>query len=165
VGRNSNQWIGCLQVAQQQFQTGVLTMCEGDLVGAFDFDADREIVAALPAFEVRDPGMPRALLAGHELQQFAIAADQEVRRHAQLLELLKTLVLRRIEGVGEQAFDRVTAELARWQRNAVNHQQVNRATRRTLIAVRRDDAPGAAQPAEGVDTLGRCQLISRRCMR
>ena len=67
----------------QRRQRTVLSIGKGDEVGAFELDANGEVVAARPPPEARRPGMPGPRLAADELGQRAIALDQEVRGHAQ----------------------------------------------------------------------------------
>src|SRR3981081_3371892 len=61
----------------------VLCGLVADIVGAFQLDADGEIVAVPPAAPRRRAGVPGAPRAGYELGERAVAADHEMRGNAQ----------------------------------------------------------------------------------
>ena len=71
-------WIVLLQALCQLAQLPVLVVGKCVEVRAFQFDADREVVAALPVVPAGLAHVPGALAARYKLNQFAIAADQEV---------------------------------------------------------------------------------------
>ena len=67
---------------QQRVERDILRVGEGFEVRAFELDAEREIVAALPAPELRGSGMPGAIEARHELDTAPATIDIEVCRDA-----------------------------------------------------------------------------------
>src|ERR1700675_2556662 len=73
--------IASLERRHKCAERAVLRRFESSRVTALQFDADREIIAALAAEKTRRAGVPRALVAGHELLERAVAMDHEVRRH------------------------------------------------------------------------------------
>src|SRR5487761_984793 len=88
--------------------------------------------------------MPGAALERHELHQFAVAAYQQVRGYAQTLNRGEIGMGVRRQGSQEQMFNPGSAELARWQADAVDHQQINLGTCGALVAMGRGQLPGAA---------------------
>ena len=69
------------QHAREGGEPPVLGRRERRFAGAFHFDPDREIVAARFTLPARFTSVPRALRARHELDQLAVAPDQEVGGH------------------------------------------------------------------------------------
>ena len=135
------------QEADEPGQGRILRRSERDFVAAFEFDADREVVAASGAAPARFAGVPGAQAARHELHEPAVAPDQEVGGDAQRLDFPVVGMRVGIQGVGEQALDAVAAELARGQGNGVHHDQPHGLPGGTLIAIGGRDAPNAGQPA------------------
>ncbi|MNT95152.1 hypothetical protein D3C72_2369830 [compost metagenome] len=66
--------------------------------------------------------MPGAPLGGDELDDAAVAADEEVRRYAQAPQAFQPRVRAVIQRVQEQAGDLGAAELSRRQADVVQHQ-------------------------------------------
>jgi hypothetical protein len=105
--------------------------------------------------------MPGAQCARDELEQRAVAPNQEVRRDAYCRKLAKISVRVRVEAIGKQLDDGVPTELARRQRDVVNDQQRDALAFRPGIAIgrsdlrRRDDDPRSVdvQTARGSDGL------------
>src|SRR4029434_8687575 len=114
----------------------VLRALVGDVVGAFELDADRKVVAVGAAAETRHAGVPRPLVAGHELQESSVAAHEKVRGDVQVRDRYKGRMGRRVEPIGEQPQDRVAAEHTRWQRDAVDDDQCDRRVDRSGIMIR-----------------------------
>ena len=71
--------IGGAQRADQRRQRPVLRLLVRRLVGAFELDSDREIVAGAAPLVARFPGVPGAFSKRHVLRDRAIAPDQRVR--------------------------------------------------------------------------------------
>lgn len=110
------------QTPSQSDQYFILRISERRGVAAFEFDADRKIIAAFAALPVRDTGMPGALVAGYELNQGAVAADEKMRRHLQTLQRMIIRVRSRIDSIGEQFDHAVAAEFVGRQTDVVDHQ-------------------------------------------
>ena len=89
------------------------------VAGIGDFDADGNAVDVGLAAPSRDAGMPGSPLEGHELHYFAIATDQQVRRHAQSANLIEVWMRIPIELVGKQFAHERPAEIPRGQTDAV----------------------------------------------
>ena len=115
----------------------VLPIGVGLVVAALELDSHGKIVAALAPLPARRAGVPGALGAGNELDQLAIAPDQEMRRHVEVAQGPVVRVGGGIEGVGEQPDDGITAELARRQADVVHDQQRDRRVLRTLVEIGR----------------------------
>jgi hypothetical protein len=64
--------------------------------------------------------VPGTLLGRHELNQFAVAADEEVSRNLDFVYRLVVGVLCRIEAICEKCYYAATSELARWQAYRMN---------------------------------------------
>jgi hypothetical protein len=139
------------QGADEPGQHRVLRRRVRNVVGALELDPDGEVVAPDAAFPRRFAGVPCPLAAGDELDEPAVAADQEVRRHAQRRDRREIRVRRGVEAVREQPLDGVAAERARRQRNAVDDDQRHGFAGGSRIAVRRAYLPGEARAAGGVD--------------
>ncbi|MNT48351.1 hypothetical protein D3C72_1851270 [compost metagenome] len=66
--------------------------------------------------------MPGAALGGHELQDAAFAADEEVRRYAQSAQAFQPGVRGVVQRIQEQPGDLGAAELPGGQADVVQHQ-------------------------------------------
>ncbi len=125
-------------------------------VGAFELDANREVVAGGAALPARLARVPGPLAEFHILGDAAVAADAKMRGDALTFDLGKVRMRARGQVVGEQPVDPRAAELARRQADAVYHDQIRRHARRSRIAVRRGDLARARQDsASGVDLHAR----------
>ena len=136
--------------AQQSREFGkshVLRVLERQFVAAFEFDAERKIIALLPVLPAGNSGMPGALCAGHKLDQFAIASDQEMRRYSEGADGRKIGMGAGVEGIGEQTQDIVAAELRRRQADRMDDDQLNGFAGRAVVVIGRDDAAGSTDPA------------------
>ena len=133
----------------------VLRIGVGHRVGALQLDAYRKVVAALAAVPGRLSGMPCAERAGDELQQRAVAPDQEVRGDAHPRERVEARVRIGVEAVRKQIDDGVAAELARRQRDVVNDQQRNALTVRSRVAIGRSDLRRRRDDPRSVDVQTR----------
>lgn len=127
--------ISSYQCGNERPRSFVLRRRERLPIGAFEFDAHGEIVAALPPFPPGEAGMPGTALRRNEFDRFAVAPDEVVCRHAQPLERCKGGMSGRIEGVGEEPLDRIAAEDFRRQADRVQYHQANHRPRRTIVAV------------------------------
>src|SRR5882672_3793570 len=76
------------QKQKQTAQARVLSPRVGLVVDALELDTDGKIVAALAAAPDRRARVPRAARAGDELNQLAVAPDEEMRRHLQIAHRL-----------------------------------------------------------------------------
>ena len=140
-----------LQHAREGGKPTVLGSRERHLAGAFHFDSDREIVAARFALPARFASVPRALRARHELDQPAIAADEEVSGHFHARDRGVERMRRRIEAVGKVLDDAGTAERARRQADVVDDEEVDRAGGGPLVAVGRRNEPYAFNQSFVID--------------
>jgi len=143
--------VGFAQRLGQTPQHPVLLLLERRIVAAFEFDSDREIVAALTRAPLRLPCMPGALETWDILDEFAIAADQKMRGNLQAGYFPEIGVSARVETVREQLVDRCTAEAPRRQADAVNNDKLDAATRRPCIEIRRRNLMRRRQHTGGVD--------------
>ena len=83
--------------------------------------------------------MPGAHCTRDKLEQQAVAPDQEVCGHAQSRKRAEIGARIRVEPIGKQLDDGVSAEVARRQRDVVNDQQRDALTFRPGIAIGRSD--------------------------
>ena len=81
-------------------------------VRPFQLDADREVVAPGAAAPRRFAGVPRPPRAAYELHEPAVAPNEKMRGDAEVGDWPERRMCARIEAVGEEALDRVTAEVA-----------------------------------------------------
>ncbi len=118
--------------------------------------------------------MPSTIHAWHELDQFAITADQKVRGNAPVGNITKVGVSLRIKTIGKQLGDRISAKASGRQADVVDYQQFDGAFSRASVAIRRSDLPGTTQDTGAVDSPAtprasaagsRTQLIPRRSIR
>ena len=66
------------------------------VIGAFQFDADAEIVALLSTTPRRHPCMPGTLIGRDKLNHLACPLDEEVCRHLEMCDLGKIRMAARI---------------------------------------------------------------------
>ena len=66
------------------------------VIGAFEFDADAEIVALLATTPRRHPCMPGTLIGRHKLNHLACALDEEVCRYLEVGDFGKIRMAARI---------------------------------------------------------------------
>lgn len=135
------EWITLPQGLDQFAQASVLDRLERKIVAAFEFDADGKVVATRSPFPERGARMPRPVVARDELDQLAVAPDEEMRRDLQGADSGEVGMARRVQPVGEEVKDVVAAELARRQADGMDHDQPGRFAGRPGIEVRRRLAP------------------------
>ncbi len=138
----------------------VLGRLERIALEALELDADREVVAVPAPPPCRRAGVPCALAARDELQQRAIAADQEVGRDAKAAKGREGGMRRGVERVAEEPLDGVAAVLARRQADRMDDDQIDWNARRAWPEVRRLPALGVGQPA--VAPTGRSAALRAR---
>ena len=103
VGMTNNVFhrIIVAQEGKQLVQPPVLNCLETLRIATFQFDPERKIIAARAAAPCGLAGVPGAALAGDELDQLAIAPDQEVGRNTQVADASEIRMGVRVEAVGE----------------------------------------------------------------
>ena len=127
--------VGALEHPSQVRQYFILRIGERPVVGAFEFDSDREVVAAAAAAPLGLSSVPGTPGARDELEQFAITPYQEVAGNLVALDLAIVRVGTWVKAVGEQFDDARPAELARRKTDAVNDQQLDVRVSRPFIAI------------------------------
>lgn len=113
------------QLGAQRGQGLVLGGLEGVALQPFQFNAYGIVVAVGPALPGGLAGVPGALVAVHELEHLAAAADEVVRRHLQATDGLEVGVSVPVQRVGEQPFHLRPAILAGRQADGVHHDQAD----------------------------------------
>lgn len=73
--------VAIMQLREESAQDPVLNVLEWKPVTTLEFNADGKVVAVLAAPPGRNARMPGTSGAGNELDQFAVAANQEVGRN------------------------------------------------------------------------------------
>src|SRR5690606_20742952 len=149
----ADQRKGPLQSTGQGHQAGILLFGIGLVVGAFQFDAQGEVIAVLPPLEARLAGMPGAVQTGNKLGHRPVTLDEKVGRYPQLGNLGKIRVGISIEGAGEKLLDTTGTELARRQADIVNHQQRDSGPLGTAVEMGRRALPYPVQPTIGHVTV------------
>jgi hypothetical protein len=92
---------------------------------ALELNANRIVVAVVPASVGGCASMPRSVVAADKLPNCASALNEKVRRNFKAPNALKVGVCVPIELVGEQLLDLTTAIHTRWQADGMNHDQIN----------------------------------------
>ncbi|MEN3353479.1 MAG: hypothetical protein V7640_1637 [Betaproteobacteria bacterium] len=95
--------------------------------------------------------MPRALNAGHELNDCAISPDQEMRRNAKPGDASVIRMMRWVELIEEQRFNSAASKLTGGKTDRVNDDDVDHRVRRPIIAVRRRHERHAVGETFGAD--------------
>jgi hypothetical protein len=95
--------------------------------------------------------VPRALGAGHELHDCAISPYEEMRRNPQGHYASVIGMMRGIELIEEQGFDRTASKLPWRKTDRVNDEELDRRARRAIIAVWRRHERHSAGEAGGAD--------------
>src|SRR5262249_26451580 len=115
--------IAAAQSASKPRHRRVLRALVGDVVRAFQLDADGKSVAVRASSPAGAAGVPSAQRAWNELNETSVAPDQEMRRDAQLCDPAIVRMRPRIEPIGEELDDGVAAEPSRRKRDVMNDQQ------------------------------------------
>ena len=79
--------------------------------------------------------MPSSLRAGYELQQLAVAANEEVGGDPQVMDGLVIRMRAWVQAIGEKLDDPVTTELIGRQADRMDHHQFDIYVRRTGITI------------------------------
>jgi len=111
--------------ASQRGEARVLRVGVRHLTGALEFDADGKVVAAYPPLPDRLAGVPRTLGARDELDQLAVATDEEMSGNLRAGNGREVRMGRGIEPVGEEIDNTVPAELTRRQADVMNDEEVD----------------------------------------
>jgi len=139
-------------------QMQILAVVVGQLVGAFQFDSDAEIVAAMAAGVNRFASVPSPAMKRYVLHHFAVPADEQMRRYPHPGDLLEIRMCGRIERIGEQRVDPRSAKFAGRQADAVDDDQIHRRAGRPVVAVGRGSILGRVQqPCRRIDPHRRLQ--------
>ena len=89
---------------QQGLQAGVLCFGKRLEIAAFQLDTDGEGIAFFSALKRRYAGMIGHVVAGNELDGFALAADEKMAGDAQGVDDAEKRMLVRVDLVGKQFF-------------------------------------------------------------
>ena len=138
--------IGFKQGVDDGSELRILRFGISDRFRAFQLYAYRKIIATLPALVARFPCVPGALVKRDILHTTPIAFNQHMRRHRELVYLVKIRMFGRIELIAKKLVYKTIAEFARWQADAMYHQQGNIRRIWTLITVGSRGFGNAGQP-------------------
>lgn len=146
---------GATNVPGKPFQHGVLGIGVGQVVSAFQFDTDGEIVAAFTPVKTRNASVPGAIEQRHELGHRPVTLDEQMRRHGQVLDAVEVRMLIGVQAILEKLLDLAGAKTGWRQTDVVDHQQGNRFAFRAGIEVRRGAVgdSGSVKPASGTVQL------------
>lgn len=103
--------------------------------------------------------MPGALGAGDELNQLAVAADEEVAGDFEIFDGFVVGMFARVEPVGEEIDHARPAELIRRQADVVDDDQLDRAALRARVEIGRGDVARALQQAFFVNMHGAASIM------
>ena len=112
--------------------------------------------------------MPGPIIRRNKLDDLAIAADQEVRRYAQVAQLVEIRVRIAIESVGEKISDVGSAEFAGWQADIMDDEQIDDGAIGARIKVGRGNARRFGTPsvlAYRIAVYVSGSWMDKRCMR
>lgn len=109
----------------QRCERVVLRRLKAVTLKAFEFDANRVVVAIAAAPIVRCSSMPGPVVTADKLPEVPVALDVEVCGHLQPLDLLEVSVLVPVQLIGKQQLHLVATIHARGQANRVQHNQVD----------------------------------------
>ncbi len=126
-----------MQCIEHRCKRFILQRCVRNVVRAFQFDADRKIIAAFAPAPVRLSGMPGPPVERHELHERAVAADEQVRRDFHPVDFAKIRMRQRIKVPEKEFLDMRAAEFPRRQADAVHDHKFGFAARRSLVRKRR----------------------------
>ena len=121
----------------------------GQLVTAFQLDANGKIVTLFTPFKAGFAYMPGLAIEGNVLHQRTVTPDQQMGRHPQIADLSEIGMLSSIKCVAEQFINMRTTKLTGWQAYIVNNQQADIPRHSTLAAVGRRYPEGSIQPVIG----------------
>ena len=127
----------------------ILTVGIGGVVGAFDFDADREVIATGAAAPARDTRVPSAAIKRDELGYRTPATYEEVRGDPHSLKVGQAGIAGAVEGIAKEPLDRAGAEFAGRQRDTVDDDEADVRGIGSGVLVRRRRAAGLRQPMIG----------------
>ena len=116
----------------------------GNSVRAFQFHADREVIASRAALIAGLAGMPCSIGKFYELRQAAVSRHQQVRRHPQFTYFGKIGMQIERQRIREQPVYPGAAEFSGRQADAVHDDQIRRDPLRASIVIWRSDLPGAS---------------------
>lgn len=139
--------IGLEDRCAQAGQCFVLRRFKDASFQAFEFNANRVVIALVLPPVSGLAGMPCTVVAADKLPKSAGAADEKVRRNLKPPDALEVGMRVPVELIGEQALHIAIAELPWRQADRVNHDQVNPRTGRPLIKVGRGHGPCMTVPA------------------
>lgn len=127
--------VGDLERPGDPREAFVLKRFELQLIGPLELYADREVVAAATPAPARGTSVPRAPRARHELEHGAAPPDEKMRRHPEPGYANVIGILRRIEPVQKELLYTGPPELPGREADRMNHQELDRYARRSLIAI------------------------------
>lgn len=111
----------------------------------------------------------------HELHEHTAAADEEMRRYPNALQVSQRRMRADIQSAKEQPLDRIGPKATRRQTDGMNHDQVHLGIDGSCVGMRRRAPHGAGMPSVGTDSGPRLRApdaggpdrhcMPRRCMR
>lgn len=88
----------------ESVQTLVLLIREGLVVTAFEFDADRIVIAIILTLKTGHARMPCSLVEGYKLLHASRALYEYMCRYSQTCNLFEKFMLRSVEAITEKVF-------------------------------------------------------------
>jgi hypothetical protein len=118
-------WPGRHYHARYTGQSIVLRICVGNLIGTFQLNANREIIALIYTIKTGPARMPGSFQQTDKLNTGAIPPDEQVRRHLHGGNGFEIGVCGRIQPVAEEVFNPWATKLPWRQTDVVNDQQAD----------------------------------------
>lgn len=137
------------QVLAQADKAFVLHWIERIAFQPFQLDTDGVIVAVGSVHPDRLTRMPGTVEYADELNDFARASDQEMRRHLKSADGFEIRVCRPVQLVGEQQLDFIAAILAWWKADRMHDDQVHQCRAGSRAEVGRWAVTDALKPSGG----------------
>ncbi len=118
-------WIILLQHPNYVCQCLILDLFIGFIIRPFQLNPYGKVIAIFAPKITGFARMPGPSSKRHELHYLTIATDQQMRGNLQMGNRLEIRMLPGIQCVGKELLDVGAAKLARWQTDAVNHDQAD----------------------------------------
>ena len=125
---------------------------------AFEFNANGVVVAVSASTVVRCTGMPRSIVAAHQLEQLTAPANEKMRRHLESLDVFE-IRMRVVQSLTTQKIHHLRAAINAWgQADGVKHNEINVGTLGALAKVWRVNALCKAVPTRLPQRVG-CWIL------
>lgn len=147
MARHMGDGVALAQVLAKLAQTCVLCVFEDIALQAFQFNADRIVIALGTTSVLGLSGMPRPVVGADKLPQAAVTPDVKVRGDLQAPDLCEIRMRIPVQLVGEQRLHFLATVLTGWQADGVDDQQIDASASGSGAKVGRIQPLGVRVPA------------------